>query len=172
MLHVKSCIVKLNCESVFRYFASVANRQTDSLYLKGHSQLWGRAHLDTTFVSLKSVYLNPKSEMYTSNTSRNPFQSCLVFHSILDRLQKTSFWANVNLSYDIILSYLVKNNIQRNMNRIGEKCVGAGREKWPSLTKIAKEMNQYHRRPNNRYIYFESRWKRQGHPTGNFEKKT
>ena len=29
--------------------------------LKGHSQLWGRAELDTTFVSLKRVYLNPKS---------------------------------------------------------------------------------------------------------------
>ena len=28
--------------------------------LKGHSQLWDRADLDTTFVSLKSVYLNPK----------------------------------------------------------------------------------------------------------------
>ena len=30
-------------------------------YLKGHSQLWDRADLDTTFVSLKRVYLNPKS---------------------------------------------------------------------------------------------------------------
>ena len=29
--------------------------------LKGHSQLWDRADLDTTFASLKSVYLNPKS---------------------------------------------------------------------------------------------------------------
>ena len=27
----------------------------------GHSQLWDRADLDTTFASLKSVYLNPKS---------------------------------------------------------------------------------------------------------------
>ena len=30
-------------------------------YLKKHSQLWDRADLDTTFVSLKRVYLNPKS---------------------------------------------------------------------------------------------------------------
>ena len=29
--------------------------------LKGHSQLWDRADLDTTFVNLKRVYLNPKS---------------------------------------------------------------------------------------------------------------
>ena len=29
--------------------------------LKGHSQLWDRADLDNTFVSLKRVYLNPKS---------------------------------------------------------------------------------------------------------------
>ena len=28
--------------------------------LKGHSQLWDRADLDTTFASLKSVYLAPK----------------------------------------------------------------------------------------------------------------
>ena len=31
------------------------------MYLKGQSQLWDRADLDTTFVSLKRVYLNPKS---------------------------------------------------------------------------------------------------------------
>ena len=44
--------------------------------------------------------------------------------------------------YDIILSYLVKNSIQRNMNRRGEKRVGAGQEKSLSFTKITKEMNQ------------------------------
>ena len=31
--------------------------------LKGHSQLWDRADLDTTFASLKSVYLNQKSNL-------------------------------------------------------------------------------------------------------------
>ena len=65
-----------------------------------------------------------------------------TFHSILDLLQKTSFEANFNPFYDIVLSYLVKNSIQRNMNRRGEKRVGAGREKSPSFTKITKEMNQ------------------------------
>ena len=31
--------------------------------LKGHSQLWDRTDLDTTFASLKSVYLNSKSNI-------------------------------------------------------------------------------------------------------------
>ena len=35
-------------------------------------------------------------------TSRNPLQSCLMFHSILDLLQKTYCLANFNSSYDII----------------------------------------------------------------------
>ena len=98
--------------------------------------------------------------MYASDTSRNPLQSCLVFHSILGILLKTSFWANFNSSYDIILSYLVKNSIQKNMNRRGEKRVGAGREKSLSFTKITKEINQWHWKGNNRYIYLENRWKR------------
>ena len=94
---------------------------------------------DTTFDSLKRVHLNPKS---ASATSRNPLQSCLVFHLILDLLQKTCFWANFDSSYDIMLSYLVKNSIQRNKNRRGEKRVSARWEKSLSFTKITKEMNQ------------------------------
>ena len=35
--------------------------------LNGHSQLWDCADLDTTFVSLKSVYLNPKSNVRVGN---------------------------------------------------------------------------------------------------------
>ena len=97
---------------------------------------------------------------YPSDTSRNPLQACLVFHSILDILLKTSFWANFYSSYDIILSYLVKNSIQTNMDRRGRKRVDAGWKKSPSFTKIAKEMNQWHWRTNNRYIYLENWWKR------------
>ena len=62
--------------------------------------------------------------------------------------------------YDVILSYLVKNSIQRNINRRGEKRVGAGQEKSLSFTKITKEMNQLHWPANNRYMYLENRWKR------------
>ena len=44
----------------------------------------------------------------------------------------------MTLFYDIWL----KNSIQKNMNRRGEKLVGAGREKLLSFTKITKEINQ------------------------------
>ena len=33
------------------------------MLLKGHSQLWERADLDTTVAILKRVYLNPKSNV-------------------------------------------------------------------------------------------------------------
>ena len=48
-----------------------------------------------------------------------------------------------------ILSYLVKNSIQRNMKRRSEKRVGAGREKSLSFTKI-----------NNRFVI--GNWKIDG----------
>ena len=79
--------------------------EANPLDLAGHSYLWDRADLGTTFVSLKSVYL------YASDTSRNPLQSCLVFHSILDLLLKISFSANFFSSYYIILLSLVNNSI-------------------------------------------------------------
>ena len=56
------------------------------------------------------AFTSTRNQTYASDTSRNPLQSCLMFHSILDLLQKTSFWANFNSSYDNILSYLVKNS--------------------------------------------------------------
>ena len=64
---------------------------------------------------------------------------CLVFHSILDLLLETPSCASFYSSCYIILSYLVKNSIQRKMNRRGEKHIGAGREKSPSFTKITRE---------------------------------
>ena len=76
--------------------------------------------------------------MYASDTSRNPLQSCLVFHSILDPLLKTSLSANFYSFFDIILSYSAQNSIQRNMKRRGEKHVGTGREKSPSITNITR----------------------------------
>ena len=87
--------------------------------------------------------LRPRARFARARSSgRNPLQFSLVFYSILDLLQKTYFWVNFNSSYDIILSYLVKKSIQRNMNWRGEKRVGAEREKSLSFTKITKEMNQ------------------------------
>ena len=80
------------------------------MLLKGHSQLWDHADLDTTFASLKSVYLNPKLNVrvqYIKNSALilpavsfdRLFFSFLFFFF----LQTTSFWANFNSSYDIIL---------------------------------------------------------------------
>ena len=43
--------------------------------LKGHSQLRDSADLDMTFASLKSVYLNPKSNVhmsYQTSSKRSP----------------------------------------------------------------------------------------------------
>ena len=59
--------------------------------------------------------------MYASDTPGNPLQSRLVFHSILDLLLKTSLSINFYSFFDIILSYLAQNSIQRNMKRRGEK---------------------------------------------------
>ena len=106
------------------------------------------------------TFISTRNQNYASDTSRNPLQSCLVFHSILDILLKIFFWADVYSSYYIILSYLVKNSIQRNMNRRGEKRAGSGREKSPSFTKITRLINQLHWRANNHYIYLENRWER------------
>ena len=103
---------------------------------------YGTALTWTLLLPVWKAFTSTRNQMYASDTSRNPLQSCLVFHSILDLLQKTSFWANFNSSYDIILSYLVKNSIQRNMNRRGAKRIGAGRGKSPLFAKITKEMNQ------------------------------
>ena len=44
------------------------------------NQLWERSDL-----TLKTIYLNPKSKLLVGYI-RNPFQSCLVFHSIFDLL--------------------------------------------------------------------------------------
>ena len=103
---------------------------------------YGTALTWTLLWSVWKEFTSTRNQMNASAASRDPLQSCLVFHLILDLLQKTYFLANSNSYYDIISSYLVKNRIQRNMNRRGEKRVGAGREKSLSFTKITKEMNQ------------------------------
>ena len=58
-------------------------------HLKGDSQLWDPADLDTTFVSLKRVHLNPKSNERVGHIKKSA--SVLLFHSIRDILQKNSF---------------------------------------------------------------------------------
>ena len=89
---------------------------------------------------------------------------CLVFHSITDLLLETPFWANFYSSYYIILSYLVKNSIQRNVNRRGEKHLlmlgGRNRLCLPKI--ITREMNKKQWWANNHYFiykYLENWWK-------------
>ena len=67
----------------------------------------GTALTWTLLLPVWKVFTSTRNQMYALDTSRNPLQSCLVFHSILDLLQKTSFWANFYLSYagDWLLSY-------------------------------------------------------------------
>ena len=100
----------------------------------------GTALAWTLLFPVWKAFTSTRNQICASDTSRNPLQSYLVFHSILDLLLKISFWANFYSSDYIILSYLVKKSIQKNVNRKGEKRVGAGREKSPSFTKKTREM--------------------------------
>ena len=111
------------------------------LLLKGHSQLLGRADLDTTFSSLQSVYINPKS-IHASDTSRNTLQSCLLLHLILDLLMKTSFWANFYSSYCTLFYHIwLRTVFKGTWTEEVTKRVGAGRVKSPLFTKITREKN-------------------------------
>ena len=107
------------------------------LPLKGRSQLWHHTDLDTTFASLKSIYLNPKSNIWQRQIllDFNPLQSLPSVS-----LDPHSFTENLLFSKLLILSHyfidLVKHNIQRNMKRRGEKCSGTRQGKSPSFNKI------------------------------------
>ena len=127
-----------DCATVFAFdFSNIR----PSIQLKVHSQLWDYADL-TILLPVWKAFTSTLNQIYASDPSRNPLQSYLMFHLIFDLLLKISFWANFYSSCYNILSYLVKNSIQRNMNRRGEKRVGAGREKSLSFNKITREMNQ------------------------------
>ena len=123
-------------------------------------QLWDRDDLDTTFASLKSVYLNPKLNVRVIYIQR----SAEILPSVL--FDPRSFTENLFLSKLLLipLNYFIifVKNIQRNMNKWGEKGVGAGQKKSPSFTKRTREINQRHGRANNCYIYIymKNRWKR------------
>lgn len=69
--------------------------------LKGHSQLWDRADLDTSL----AYYLNLKSNTYFNTCkSRNLLQSSLVFHSIFDNFDTE----NLFLSISLLILYWLK----------------------------------------------------------------
>ena len=57
----------------------------------------------TLLLPVWKEFTSTRNQMDASATPRNPLQSCLVFHSILDLLRKTSFWAN--LTHPMTLFY-------------------------------------------------------------------
>ena len=60
-----------------------------------------------------------RNQSYASDTSRNPLQSCLVSHSILDLLLNRKPLFEQTFAHPITLFYhiFLKNGIQRNTNR-------------------------------------------------------
>ena len=87
------------------------------LYLKidleGHSQLWDRADLDTSFASLNERLSQPEIKC----TRRIHLEIRSVLPTVL--FDPRSFTENLFFFYSSfcnILSYLVKNSIERNMN--------------------------------------------------------
>ena len=49
-----------------------------------HLHTFGTALTWTLLLPVWKAFASTRNQMYASDTSRNPFQSCLVFHSILD----------------------------------------------------------------------------------------
>ena len=73
-------------------------------------------------------FTSTRNQSYASDTSRNPLQSCLVSHSILDLLLNRKPLFEQTFAHPITLFYhiFLKNSIQRNTNRKG-KSMGGGR---------------------------------------------
>ena len=57
------CVI-LYLDGPRHYAYDISLRKKSTSIIKGHSQLWERADLNSTFASLKSVYLNPKSNIH------------------------------------------------------------------------------------------------------------
>ena len=96
-------------------------------------------------LSVWKACTSTRNQIYASDTSRNPLQSYLVFHSNLDILLKTSFWANFNLPCDIILHYfdiILQYSKEREQKRWETRRRPAGEIAFNSFTKITREMNQ------------------------------
>ena len=53
------------------------------------------------FLPVWKAFTSTRNEMHASDTSRNPLQSCLMFHSIHNIFLKTSLCANVSWPYYI-----------------------------------------------------------------------
>ena len=82
--------------------------------LKGHSQLWDRVDLDTSFLTLKRVHPNLKSK-YIRNSASIFAVVCFIFNCLL---KKTVFQCHFAHPIMLFLSYLVKNS----MNHVSVIC--------------------------------------------------
>ena len=128
--------------------------------LKGHSQLWDRAGLDTSFVTFEKRLPQPEIKVTRRRHLQNPLQSCfvvllsLIFYS--RPVPEYSFSHLSKLFYRIWLKR-IESSVQWNMDRRGGKREGAGRKKSPALTKITRKINQKHWRANHHSIYLENR---------------
>ena len=114
--------------------------------LKGHSQLWDLADLDTSFEVWKA-FISTWNQMYTSDTTRNPLNLayCFIRSSIF--YWKPLFFTNpFTIFYHIWLKTVSKGTWIR---------VDAGREESSSFNKITREMNQIHWRANNHFTYLK-----------------
>ena len=103
-------------------------------------ELCDRADLDTSFPTLRTVHFCPLQPeikvMCSMSTSQNPLQSSHCFAQFSIVYWKTCFWLCLWLSYDIILSYLVKNCIDGVSKRTRKEEMGnTGRKKSPALAK-------------------------------------
>ena len=138
------------------------------------SQLWGRATLDTSFLTLKKGYLNGKSKLrveYIYKSASIFAVFCAIFnHPLKNRFLSVLLFI---LWYHFITFGLKHcgSRLQKNMNRRSGKRVGAGRNKSSALAKITGEINQKNWRANHQYIYLKncvfSTW-RKVHAEGTF----
>jgi len=82
---------------------------TTTRRIRGTSQLYDRADLDTIFSTLKRFHLNLKSKMsvWVYLDIRFNLRSVLLAWLMSIVYWKTCFWVRFCSSYDIILSYLV-----------------------------------------------------------------
>ena len=120
--------------------------------LKGHSHLYDRADLDTSFPTLKKVPLNPKSKLRVEYFSKSA-SIVVVCRSIFNHLLKKLFLSV--LLYILWYYFIVfckkqyQSHLLKNMKRRGGKREGAGRKNSPTLAKMTREINRKHWKVNH-----------------------
>ena len=104
--------------------------------------IYGTALTWTLLLPVWKVFTTTRNQMFASDTSEIRFNLAWSFIRSSIFYRKPLFEQTLTHRMTLFLTYLVKNSIQRNINRRGKKRVCAGREKSPSFTKITKERNQ------------------------------